>query len=135
MIEAGACLPNIKQSSLPVVEPKNKRAEIFPGALGIGVASDDALLALRDFNFEPIARTLFFVTTIAFLRDDAFEATLLRRFKEIETLFGKVIGKMDEFAGFDSFLQELLALFERDATQVEAIQVEQVERVIDDWNA
>src|SRR6202051_3854638 len=123
MSEAGACLSNMNQPSLPVVESKNKSAEIFAAAFGIGVASDDALLALRDFNFEPIARTLFFVTTVAFLRNDAFEASLLRRIVKIARLFGVVVGKMDEFASFDSFLQELLTLFKSNSTQVEAIQV------------
>ena len=46
-----------------------------------------------------------------------------------------MVGKLNHATSFDLFLQQLLALLERDATQVEAIEVKQIERIIDDRNA
>src|SRR5260370_989914 len=88
VIEAGAHLANVNQAPLPVVQAEHEGAEIFPAALRIGIASDDALLTLRDFDFEPIARALFFVSAAALLGNDAFQSALLCRFIKIETLLG-----------------------------------------------
>ena len=81
LIEAGPHLANVNQASLLVLQAEDERTEIFAAALRIGVASDDALLTLRDFDLEPIARSLFFVSAAALLGDDAFQSALLGRFK------------------------------------------------------
>src|SRR5216683_4399144 len=91
VIETSANLSDMNESSLLVVQTKDQRAEIFAAALRIGVASDDALLTLGNFDFEPVARAVLFVNASAFLSEDSFEPALLRRFKKIETLFGVVI--------------------------------------------
>ena len=51
VIEAGAGLANMDQSFLLVVESEDERAKIFAAAFGIGVATDDAFLALCDLDF------------------------------------------------------------------------------------
>src|SRR5882762_2472934 len=91
VIETSAHLSNVNQPSLLVMQAEGQRAEILAASLGIGVASDDALLTLRDFDFQPIARTLLFVDASALLGEDAFQSTLLRRFKKIKSFFGVVI--------------------------------------------
>jgi len=49
LIESCANLPDVNQPPLLVKQAKHERAEIIAAALGIGVASDDTLLPLRDF--------------------------------------------------------------------------------------
>src|SRR6266851_5463258 len=134
LIEAGAHLADVNEAPLLVVQAEHERTEIFAAALRIGIASDDALLTLRDFDFEPIARALFFVSAAALLGNDAFQSALFCRFEKIKTLFGIVVGKVHYIAPASNnpFLQQLLALMERDAAQVEPIEIEQVECVVDD---
>ena len=91
VIETSANLSDVNEPSFPVVQAKHQRAKIFAAALRIGIASDDALLTLRDFDFQPIARALLFVNAVALLGEDAFQSALLRRFKKIKALFGVVI--------------------------------------------
>src|SRR5208282_763331 len=133
LIEPSSNLPNVNQPPQFVVKPKHERPEIFAAALRIGVASDNALLTLRDFDLEPIARALFFVSAAAFLGDDAFQSALLCRFEKIKTFLGIVVGKLNyaALASDDPFLQQLLAFVKRDAAQVEAIKIEQIESVVD----
>ncbi len=135
LIEARAHLPDVNEAPLPVIQPKHQRAEIFAAAFGRSIASDDALLALRDFYFEPVARALFFVGAATLLGDDAFQFALLRRLEKLETFLSVVVGKMNDFAVFNSVLQQPLALFERDAAQVHAIEVQQIERIVNDPDA
>src|SRR5258708_15894746 len=42
---------------------------------------------------------------------------------------------MNDFAVFNAVLQQLLAFVERDAAQIQAIEVEQIERVVNDGHA
>src|SRR6266481_6139287 len=91
VIKASAHLSDVNKPSFLVVQAKHQRAKIFAAALRIGVASDDALLTLRDFDFQPIARTLLFVDASALLGEYAFQSALLRRFEKIKPLFGVVI--------------------------------------------
>src|ERR1039458_6307770 len=98
VVESGSNLPHVHQPELPIVQAKHERAKIFSAALRIGVASDNALLTLRDFYFEPIARALFFVRAAALLGDDAFQSALLCCCKKIKTLLGIVIGKANRIA-------------------------------------
>src|ERR1700691_4158062 len=118
-----------------VIQPQDQCAEIFAVALGSRVTSDDAFLALRDFDLEPIARALFLVCTASLLRKDSFQPPLLSCFEKIKTLLAKVVGKTNHMAILDCLLQQLLSLLEPDAAQVEAIQIEQVERVIGNRHA
>jgi len=137
MIKARAHLPDVNQACLLVVQPKDERAKIFAAALRIGIAANDALLTLRDFDLEPIGSALFFIAAVALLGNDALQAALLRGLKKSKTLFGIVVGKMNYVvhAGNDPVLQQLLPLLEPHAPQVETIEVEQIERIVDNRNA
>src|SRR5690242_9746234 len=73
--KATACLPHRDKALLVVVESEHQGAEVLARAAGIGVAADDALLALYDFDLQPLARSLRQITTAAPLGDDAFQAT------------------------------------------------------------
>ena len=86
----------MNQAALPVIQSKDERAKIFAASFRIGVAPNNALLTLRNFDLQPIARTLFFVIAVALLGDDSFQAALLCRFKQIKPLFGIMIGKMNQ---------------------------------------
>src|SRR6202790_325845 len=132
VIKASANLSDVNEPALLVVQAENQRAEIFAAALRIGVASDDALLTLRDFDFQPIARALLFVNAFALFGEDAFQSALLRRVEKIKPFLGIVIGKLHNPACNNPLLQQLLALLERDAAQIEAIEVEQIERIVND---
>ena len=46
-----------------------------------------------------------------------------------------MVGKLNHLASYDFFSQQPLALFERDAAQVESIEIKQIESVIDDRHA
>src|SRR5437899_3473695 len=123
VIETSAHLSDMNEPTFLVVQAEHQRTEIFAASLRISVASDDALLTLCDFDFQPIARALLFVNASALLGEYAFQSALLRRFEKIETFLGIVVGKLNDPARDDPLLQQLLALLERDATQVEAIEV------------
>src|SRR6266496_3148919 len=108
---------------------------MLAAAFGIGVASDDAFLAGGDFDFQPLAGALLIVHTAALLGDDAFQAPLFRGFEQGEAALGIVIGKMNDAAVLDHGFQQLLSLVERHATEVEPVEVNEIECVVDDRHA
>src|SRR5437763_1072856 len=63
-IEAATRLPHMDETALLVVQPKHYRSKMFARALRIGVAPDNALNPLCDFDLEPLAAAPFFVTTL-----------------------------------------------------------------------
>src|SRR5271170_6910493 len=54
LIESRANLADANQVFFLVVKAEDKRAKVFAATFGVGIASDDAFLALRDFYFQPI---------------------------------------------------------------------------------
>ena len=135
LIEAGAGLANVNQASTRVVQAEDKRAEIFATALRIGVASNDAFLALRDLDLKPVGRPLFFVSAAALLGNDAFQSAPLGCFEKVEAFLGIVVGKLNHSTSHDFLLQQPLAFVQRNATQVESIEVKKIESVVDDRHA
>src|ERR1035441_9789656 len=135
MIKPGPHLTYMHQSLLFVIQAEHKRAKIFAAALRIGVSSDHTLLALRDLDLQPLPRTPLFVTTISFLRDNSFQPALPRRFEKLQTFFEIVIGKVHDLAVRNPLWQQLLSLLEPNASQVETVEIQQIESVISNWHA
>ena len=108
---------------------------MLAAAFGIGVTADDAFLPRGDFDFQPLTGALLFVRTAALLGDDAFQAPLFRRFEQGKAALGIVIGKMNDATVFNQALQQLLSLVEGHAAEVEAVEVNEIECVVDDRHA
>src|SRR5258708_19672572 len=91
VIETGSNLANMNQAVFLVIQAEHQRPEIFAAALRIGVASDDALLTLGDFDFQPIPRALLFVNASALLAENALQSALFPPFKKIKPFLALMI--------------------------------------------
>src|SRR5581483_8064660 len=80
--KTAARLPHRNQKAVVVIESQYNGAEVFAGAARIGVASNDALLPLDDFDLQPVATALLHIGTAAQLRDDSFQSLMRRRLKQ-----------------------------------------------------
>src|SRR5580698_1970207 len=124
----------MNQPLLPVVQPEHQRSEIFAATLRIGIAPDNAFLTLRNFNFLPIVRSLLLINAIPFLRNNAFQSALLRRFEKVEPFFWIMIREIKDsiltLASQDTFLQHSLALLQRNPPQIDSIDIQKIERIV-----
>src|SRR5712692_11552325 len=135
LIKAGADLAHVDKVSALVVESEHQRSEILAAAFRIGVSADDALLALRNLDFQPIARTFFLISAVAFLGENAFQSALACHFKQLATLLGIVVGESNDFFTLEHRLQQFLALLQTHSAQIVAIEVEEIESVVEDRNS
>src|SRR5882672_10734865 len=135
LVEAGADLAHVDEVSALVVESENERSEILSAAFWIGVSANHALLALRDFDLQPIARPFFLIGAVAFLGEDAFQSALAGYFKQLAALLGIVVGVSNDFSGFEHGLQQFLPHLQTHSAQVVAIEVEQIEGIVENRNA
>src|SRR5262245_10075706 len=70
-VEAGADLAGVAQLAVVVVAHE-QRAELDPGALGLGEAADHQLLAVRALELQPVARAPAAVGALGPLGDQPF---------------------------------------------------------------
>ncbi len=76
---------------LLIVKAEHERAEVLSRAFRIGIAADDAISGLGDFDLLPILAAARFVEAARLLCDDAFESFLFRRSKQGEALTGEMV--------------------------------------------
>src|SRR5437762_551866 len=101
--------------------------------LRIGVAANHAIDSLRDLDLQPFRCAALLVATVAFLREDAFQALLFRDLEQCDPLLSRIMIRVaDYFVGYQNFLEHTLALFECDAPEIVSIEIEQIEDVIKD---
>src|SRR3989442_1902399 len=101
--------------------------------LGISVAANHAIDSLCDLDLQPFRCAAFFVATVAFLGEDAFQSLLFRDLEQCDPLLSRIMIRVaDYFVGYQNFLEHTLALFECDAPEIVSIEIEQIEDVIND---
>jgi len=93
-------------------------------------AADLAIDGVGDFDFQPVARAFFLVTTVPLLGENAFQSLLLGRGEQRLALV-EMVGNAKRPCSHNQSGQRLFALLKRQATQVVAIKVNQVEGVIE----
>ena len=103
-------------------------------AFGLGVAADDTLHPLPNLDLQPLAAAALFIKARALLGDDSFQPLLLRHLKQRLAVLCVVIGKSHRVARHQQCRQLALALLQRHAPPVVAIEIQQVERVIQHWH-
>ena len=90
-----------------------------------------ALQAVCDLDLEPLAGATLLVNAVALFGQDAFQAFFARDFEQSFPLLFVMIGIADGIAGDYQRSQFLFALFERKPSQIVAIEIEQIECVIE----
>ncbi len=98
-------------------------------AFRIGVPADYTIESLSDLDLQPLATAPFFVATAAALSHNSFNALLLGRFEQLRALI-KMIGVADGTTRSKNLGQNLLAFFERDSPQIVAVDVDEIEYVV-----
>src|SRR6266481_6034028 len=101
-----------------VVESKHERTKILATAFRVGVAANHTLLALRDFDLQPIPRPFFLIGAISFLGKNPFQATLAGNFKEVPTFFWVVVREPNGLSILEYRPQQLLPLLQTYFVQV-----------------
>src|SRR5439155_16769053 len=96
---------------------------------------DDALLSLRNLDFQPFTSALLEITAPAPLSHDPFQSLLFGGLIHALSLAEKMIGVTQESVGLDDLFQQLLALLQINAKQRVAIEIKQVESVVGDRDA
>src|SRR5262249_43472748 len=110
----------------------DQRADADAGALGIGVANDDELLALNALHLEPAPAAAGDVGGRSELRDDPLELHPARVAQERRPGAGMVVAVLDARGRADKQRrQRWLARIEAGGPQVVAVEVEQVEAIVD----
>src|SRR3954462_4548348 len=113
-----------------LVEADQQRTDPFARSLGIGEAADHEFLAVDALRFEPAGALAALIRLVARLRDDPFETEAARFADGGGAVRLQVIRELDARAA-DDLLQRSLARFERLADERPPIQVEEVEREVD----
>ena len=119
------------QASLLVIESQHDRSEMCAAAFGLGVAADHGFELVPDLDLQPFGAAALLINAVTPLGQDAFEALGARHFEECFALLLIMIGVADGIAGVEQRGQFFLALFERDFSPVVAIEIEQIECVIE----
>ena len=126
LVEAGADLGHVDEAPA-LVEADVERAEVRARSLGIGVAADDELLASLALDLDPLARAATDVGRGGALGDDALEPRLRRGVVEGAALARDVVAVAHHAEGGHEQAQALLAVDERQAAQVAAVEREAIE--------
>src|SRR3954467_1660218 len=113
-----------------LVEADEQRADPLARSLGIGEAADHEFLAVDALCFEPPGALAALIRLVARLRDDPFETEAARFADGGGAVRLQVIRKLDARTA-DDLLQRSLARLERLADERPSIQVEEVEREVD----
>ena len=127
--EASADLADVDQRSVIVVHAKQQCPDTASLALGFGEAADHELLLLDTLRLLPAAPATGFVRCVASLRHDALEGHAAGMAEERLTVADHVIAVAKDGAAraVDEGTQHLLALLERAAGEVAAVEVQQIE--------
>src|SRR5262245_23977625 len=106
-----------------------KGAKALPAAFGVGKADDDDFVAIAALDLEPGAASSGAVGSIPALRHDAFYAEAVRLAKNRRAMSGLVIAVAQDPVRLqrDDLAQRCLAVLQRDAGEVPAIAIEQIE--------
>ena len=134
LAEAGADVACILQRAVGVVHAEQQRAEIGARPGRIGIAGDHEFLAALALQLDPVGAARAAVRRALALADDAFQAERERR---LDHAVGR---RVEHFAEADArrgrlrnhAVQQCAARFQRRDAQVVAIEVRQVEEVVDD---
>src|SRR5258708_31814981 len=86
---------------------------------------------MTNFDLQPFAAAAFFVIASAFFGDDAFQSLFVSHVEQGLAVFWVVVGVAERVAGQDQRFQFLLALLKRDAAPIVAIEIEQIERIVE----
>src|SRR5207248_5216072 len=89
--KSAACLADVDEPPLIVVQPEHDRAEVLAPSPRVGVAANDALLTLGDLDLQPLAAAPLFVTAVAPLGYDSLQTLLLGRVIPSGSLFRTVV--------------------------------------------
>src|SRR5215510_4315125 len=116
-----------------VIETQYNRAKIGTSAFGFGVAGDHRFEAVLDFHFQPFTAAPWFVQAVASFGEDSFQALAAGDFEEAFAIRNEMIRKPYRIAGGDEQVCECgLAALKGHATEVIAVEVKEVEDVIQD---
>ena len=125
LVESRAHLSGVRQL-FAVIKPEHQRAEVV--ALAVRESADDEIVRRYHFDLHPIAAAASFVFAAARFGHDAFQAVGARGFEHRIAIHGEEVGNMNALGWRDNFRQQALALFERYAAQIVAIEIQQIEQ-------
>src|SRR5947207_14875479 len=131
MGKTGARLPYVDQLSFLVVHPQNNGTKMLAGPLWFGVTTDHAIDGIGDFDLQPFACALLFITAVALLGQNPFEPLLFGCRKQSLTLIEMLRQTQRAFRHSQS-CQCLFALFQWQAAKIVSVEVNKIKSVIED---
>src|SRR5215469_8808889 len=134
LVETAADLAYVNQPFSLVVESQHERAEVSARPFRFGVAADNAIDALTDLDLQPLVAAALLVETGLLFCHDPFQLSLLRDLKERLAMLLVVVREAQRIPRNDERRQLLLPLFQRHTPPVVAIEIEEIERVIEHRN-
>ena len=126
-IEPRAHVPGPLEFAL-IVDSQNQSTEVI--ALALGESAQEERIRRMNLVFHPITRTSRFIETRSLLPYDPFHALLFRRFEQSLPI-AEVLGIADHVVRLQDFLQQALALDERQPAQIAPVQIQQIEGIED----
>jgi hypothetical protein len=125
----------IDEFALIRVVAEQQRPEMRPRPFRVGPADDDELLAVQSFGFAPEAAVSRRIGGVDRLGDDALETELAGVLQDELAVSGIVAIELKAGLICDQRLEQRLALDERQARNVPAAKVQEIESEIDKMHA
>src|SRR6267154_1597222 len=117
-----------------VVKTEDDGTEVSAAAFGLGVATDHSFQAMPDLDLQPLAAAALLIDAVAFLGKNTFEAVLLRHFEQGYALLLVVIGIAERVPCDQDGSQFFLSLLERKLAPIVAVEIKQIECVVEHRN-
>src|SRR4030081_396633 len=116
----------------PIVVTDEKRAKADPASGGIGEAADHQLLFVDAFELQPVGGSSVDVFAVSALRDQPLEALLTRLPIELFPFRVPVSHESHWRLKIQRLSKQLLPVLESDLGDVEAVDIHEVEHVVED---
>ena len=132
-VEARSDFSNVAELIVSI-DPQKQRTEILPRTRWLGKTSDDKLILLVKFYFQPLPRSLFHVGSGEVFADDSLKAPLGRYLKRLQAVWRQYCRQQEKSRGLHESFERLTARGKCFHSQILPLGVETVkDRIV--WNA
>src|SRR6195256_1434547 len=130
-VETSPPLPGVFDLA-PIVVTDEKRAKADPASFGVGEAADHQLLFVDALELQPVGGSSMDVFAVSALRDQPLEALLTRLPIELFPFRVPVRHESHWRLKIERLSKQLLPVLEPDLGDVEAVDIHEVEHVVED---
>src|ERR1700716_1527823 len=116
----------------PIVVTDEERPKAHPASAGVGEAADHKLLFVDAFELQPVGGSSMDVFAVPALRDQPLEALLTRLPIELFSFRVPVSHESHWCLKIERLSKQLLPVLESDLGHVEAVDIHEVEQVVED---